>query len=124
MATTTLHYVRPADLLADLGQPDIEVSTRSEVVDGQGRTMRVHAMVIKRISHKVEELVNSTPPGETVQLAGCFRFDTLSNALDLIYSGYITVPHDDAEDVDDLVSCWRAQHKLHEVTAPQAQAED
>ena len=124
MNTTTLLYDRPADLPADLGEPDLVVSTRSEVVGGQGRTLQVHAVVITRISTKVEDLVNSTAPGETVQLAGSFRFDTLAHALDLIYTGHITVPHDDAEDVDDLVSCWRAQHKLHEVAAPQPQAED
>ena len=121
---TTLLYVRPADLPADLGQPDLEVTTRREVVDGLGRTMRVHSIVLRRVSRKVEELIDSTPPDETVQLAGWFRFDTLSDALDLVYAGYINVGPDEAEDVDDLLCCWRAQHKLYRVTAPQGQAED
>ena len=96
----------------------------SELVGGQGRTLRVHAVVVTRISSKVQELINSTAPGETVQLARGFRFDTLELALDLIYAGHITVPHDDAEDIDDMVSCWRAEQKLHEVVGPQPQAED
>ena len=124
MNTTTLVYDRPADLPADLGEPDLEVSTLAELVGGEGRTQRVHAMVVARISTKAKRLINATAPGETVKLARDFSFDTLELALDLVYAGLITVTHDEAEDIDDIICCWRAEQKLHRVVGPQPQAED
>ena len=118
----TLLYVRPADLPANLGQTDLEVTTRREIQEGLGRTMRVYSIVMRRVSRKVEELIDLTPPEEPVQLAGWFTFETLSDALDLVYAGYLNVGADESEDVDDLLCVWRAQHKLYRVTAPQGQA--
>ena len=124
MNTTTLIYERPVDLPAVLGEPDMEVSTLAELVGGQGRTQRVHSVVIARISTKVQGLMNATIPGETVKLARDFTFDTLDLALDLVYAGLITVTRDEARDLDDIFCCWRAEQKLHEVVGPQPEAED
>ena len=102
----------------------MEVSTLAELVRGEGRSQRVHSMVVARISAKVQGLINATAPGETVKLARDFTFETLELALDLVYAGIITVTHDEARDLDDIFCCWRAEQKLHEVVGPQPEAED
>ena len=53
MNATTFVYDRPADLPVVLGEPDMEVSTLAELVRGEGRSQRVHSMVVARISAKV-----------------------------------------------------------------------
>ena len=115
-------YARPDDLPADLGQADLEVTTRREVQEGVGRTVGVHSAVLRRVSRKVEELIILTPPGEPVQVGGWFTFITLCDALDLIYAGYLNVGVDEADDVDDLLCVFRGQHNLYRVTGPQGQA--
>ena len=102
----------------------MEVSTLAELVRGEGRSLRVHSQVVARISAKVQGLIHATAPGEVVKLARDFTYETLELALDLVYTGLITVTRDEGRDLDDIFCVWRAEQKLHELVGPQPVAED
>ena len=123
MNAVHLQYTRPADHPLVLPQPDLEVSTLAEL-RGAGRTLMVHAQVVARISAKVQGLINAAAPGAPVKLARDFTYETLEQALELVYNGQLVVTRVEAMDLDDIFCVWRADMKLHEIPGPQPVAED
>ena len=91
---------------------------------GEGRTLMVHAQVVARISAKVQGLIHAAAPGEPVKLARDFTYETLEQALELVYNGLLVVTRVEAMDLDDIFCVWRADQKLHEIAGPQPVAED
>ena len=124
MTAMTFEYDRPADHPLVLGEPDLEVSTLTELVRGEGRSLRVHSQVVARISAKVQGLIHAAAPGEPVKIARDFTYETLEQALELVYNGLIVVTRDEGRDLDDIFCVWRADQKLHEIVGPQPVAED
>ena len=116
----TLLYARP--LHPELGLADVELTTRREVQEGDGRTTMAHSVVLRSVSRKVGEMLDMTPAGEPVQVGGWFLFTTLLDALCLLYDGYLNVGSEAADDVDDLICMLRGQRNLYRVTGQQGQA--
>ena len=88
--------------------PDLRLTTVVEM-RGLRRSVTGHRRVLSALSQKLADRISLLAPDEPLVVGNLFRFSTLEQTLQLIYSGHIHLSQDDSEDVIDLLGAWRAQ---------------
>ena len=91
--------------------PDLRLTTVLEM-GGLRRSVTGHRRVLAALSQKMADRILLLSPEEPYIVGNLFRFSTLEQTLQLIYSGHIHLSQDDSEDVIDLLGAWKAQEIL------------
>ena len=94
-----------------LDSPDMRLTTALEM-GGLRRYVTGHRRVIAALSPKLADRVLMLSPEEPYIVGNLFRFSTLEQTLQLIYTGHVILGQDDSEDVIDLLGAWGAQEIL------------